>query len=97
MKGLLQGILVLGLAYGAWLLWNESQKVSSDAERGCHNCKEVVKEMEIHDYGSLQQPISLEYGSAGQAVGQTIAPYGNPESAFVSGFGQNYQGRAVGL
>lgn len=81
------------LSLGKQLLSAETKR----AEGECKNCKEVVKEMEIHDYGSLQQPISLEYGSDGQAIGQLNVPYGEPESAFVPALGQNYQGRAFGL
>ena len=99
MKGIFQGLLLAAVAYAGWYAW-KNDMISLDtrnAEGGCKNCKDVVKEMEIHDYGSLQQPVSLEYGSDGQAIGQLNVPYGNPESAFVPALGQNYQGRAFGL
>ena len=101
MKGILQGILLASLAYAGWYVWSNDllQMDSKKAEGECHNCKgkSSEEEMTIHDYGSLQQPVSLEYGSDGQAIGQLNTPYGSPESAFVPALGQNYQGRAFGL
>ena len=99
MKGILQGLLLAGVVYAGWYAWKNNLIAldTRDAEEGCKNCKDVVKEMEIHDYGSLQQPVSLEYGSDGQAIGQLNVPYGDPASAFVPSLGQNYQGRAFGL
>ena len=62
----------------------------------CIGCQDFIEDITIHDYGSLQKPEPAGM-YAGQAVGQTISPYGEPESASVHAFGQNYYGRAMGL
>jgi len=52
----------------------------------------------VTDYGSLEMPVSYQYGLLGRAAGQIGGDrYGSELSMVIGGIGQNYQGRAVGL
>ena len=52
----------------------------------------------VTDYGSLELPVSYQYGLLGRAAGQVGGDrYGSELSMVVGGIGQNYQGRAFGL
>ena len=100
MSGWKRTVSALVIAAGVWYIMKR-QGISFGAENenteGCVGCQDFIKEIEVHDYGSLSKPVSFNEGITGQAVGQTLAPYGEPDSASVHSFGQNYSGRAMGL
>jgi|TARA_R100000455_G_C6207596_1_gene76183 hypothetical protein len=58
----------------------------------------MVDGVKVQDYGSLENPVSEEYAGIGKAVGQTGSEANEATLAMsVSGVGQNFNGRALGL
>lgn len=52
----------------------------------------------VHDYGSLETPVSNQYGGMGRAAGQNASQANEAQLAMtVGGVGQNFNGRAFGL
>tara|TARA_R110000824_G_scaffold61931_5_gene164350 strand:+ start:85 stop:387 length:303 start_codon:yes stop_codon:yes gene_type:complete len=100
MSGWKRTLSAVVIAAGIWYLIKKQGiafGAESEGKQGCIGCQDFIKEIEVHDYGSLSKPVSFNNGISGQAVGQTIAPYGDSLSASVHSFGQNYTGRAMGL
>ena len=93
-------MLLIGLA--AYVGYTNREKImdlfgQSEEKEADYTIYEV-KGQTVHDYGSLNNPVSHQYSSMGRAAGQTASQaneVGLPTS--VESVGQNFNGRAFGL
>ena len=90
------GVLAyLGYTYRDKLLPKSDEKEETKEAEYTHY---KVDGVEVHDYGSLENPVSESQAGLGRAVAQTASQANQATLAMsVSAVGQNFGGRAVGL
>jgi len=85
---------LLGAFVAGYLYYKNSEVKSAEYD------KYDIEGQNINNYGSLENPQSLQSVSQGRAAGQTASQaeeYGAELAMTVPGVGQNYSGRAFGL
>lgn len=90
---------LLAVAVAAYVGYSQRDKIKSFIERKDSEYVHYnVGSTRVQDYGSLEDPVSIEYKSMGRAAGQTASQANEAVLAMsVGAVGQNYNGRSFGL
>lgn len=93
-KGKWGVVALLGALAAGYIYYKNTEVMSAEYD------KYDIEGQNINNYGSLENPQSLDSISQGRAAGQTASQaeeYGVELAMTVPGVGQNYSGRAFGL
>jgi hypothetical protein len=93
----LKNILLLGLA--AYVAYTQRDRLKSIFERkDAEYTQYEVDGVKVNDYGSIQNPVSVEGMGMGRAAGQFASQANEATLAMsVESVGQNFNGRSFGL